>query len=49
MLVPLAAGTHVTLFSKLPTPKLLLKALADVKPNLVLVVPLILEKIYRKQ
>lgn len=49
MLVPLAAGTHVTLFSKLPTPKLLLKALAEVKPNLVLVVPLILEKIYRKQ
>lgn len=49
MLVPLAEGAHVTLFGKVPTPKLLLKALADVKPNLILCVPLILEKIYRKQ
>ena len=35
MLAPLAIGTHVTLFGKLPSPKLLLKALNDVKPNLV--------------
>ena len=49
MLVPLAQGAYVTLFGKVPTPKLLLKALADVKPNLILCVPLILEKIYRKQ
>jgi len=48
MLVPLAAGTHVTLFGRMPTPKLLLAALAQVKPNLVICVPLILEKIYRK-
>lgn len=48
MLVPLAAGTHITLFGRLPTPKLLLSALAQVKPNLVICVPLILEKIYRK-
>lgn len=49
MLVPLAAGTFITLFGKAPTPKLLLAALAQVKPNLVVCVPLILEKIYRKQ
>lgn len=49
MLAPLAIGTHVTLFGKLPSPKLLLKAMSEVKPNLVLCVPLILEKIYRKQ
>lgn len=49
MLAPLAIGTHVTLFGKLPSPKLLLKALNDVKPNLVICVPLILEKIYRKE
>ncbi len=49
MLVPLATGTHITLFGKLPTPKLLLKALSEVRPNLILCVPLILEKIYRKQ
>ena len=49
MLVPLATGTFVTLFGKAPTPRLLLSALAQVRPNLVICVPLILEKIYRKQ
>jgi len=49
MLVPLAVGTFITIFSKIPTPRLLLSALAQVKPNLVICVPLILEKIYRKQ
>ncbi|MDE6438715.1 MAG: AMP-binding protein, partial [Muribaculaceae bacterium] len=49
MLVPLAVGTFVTIFGKAPTPKLLLAALAKVRPNLVVCVPLILEKIYRKQ
>ncbi|MDE5800547.1 MAG: AMP-binding protein, partial [Paramuribaculum sp.] len=42
-------GTHVTLFGRLPSPKLLLKAFAEVRPTLILCVPLILEKIYRKQ
>lgn len=49
MLVPLAVGTHVTLFGKLPSPKLLVKAMQEVRPTLILCVPLVLEKIYRKQ
>lgn len=49
MLTPLAAGTHITLLGKLPTPKLLLKAFAEVRPNLIICVPLILEKIYRNK
>lgn len=49
MLVPLATGTHVTLLGRLPSPKVLLKAMSEVRPNLVICVPLILEKIYRKQ
>lgn len=49
MLTPLAVGTHITLLGKLPTPKLLLKAFAEVKPNLIICVPLILEKIYRNK
>lgn len=48
MLVPLAVGTHVTLLGKTPTPSLLVKAMHQVKPSLVVCVPLILEKIYRK-
>ena len=49
MLVPLAVGTHITVFGRLPSPQLLLKALANVRPNLVICVPLVLEKIYKKQ
>jgi len=49
MLVPLAIGTHITLLGKLPSPKILIKAMNEVRPNLVICVPLILEKIYRKQ
>ena len=49
MLTPLAAGGHVVALDKMPTPNVLLKAFAQVKPNLILCVPLILEKIYRKQ
>ena len=48
MLVPLAVGSHVTLLGKTPTPALLLKAMRQVKPSLIICVPLILEKIYRK-
>ena len=49
MLVPIAVGTHVTLLGATPTPRILLKALAEVKPSLIICVPLILEKIYRRQ
>ncbi len=47
-LVPMAFGAHVYLLGKLPSPKILLKAFEEVKPNLILTVPLILEKIYKK-
>jgi long-chain acyl-CoA synthetase len=48
MLTPLAIGSHVTVLGRTPTPAILVKALAEVRPNLVICVPLILEKIYRK-
>ena len=48
MLTPLAVGSHVTLLCKTPTPALLLKAMRQVRPSLIICVPLILEKIYRK-
>ena len=47
-LVPMAVGAHVFLLGKTPTPKILLTAFEEVKPNLILTVPLILEKIYKK-
>ena len=49
MLTPLAVGSHITLLGKTPAPRVILKALADVRPNLVICVPLILEKIYKNQ
>lgn len=44
----LSAGGHVFLVGRTPAPKILLKAFAEVKPTLILSVPLILEKIYKK-
>lgn len=49
MLVPLATGTHITLLGRIPSPKVLINAMQDVKPDLIVTVPLILEKVYRKQ
>lgn len=48
MLVPLAVGTHITLLGKTPSPRILLQALKEVRPSLIICVPLILEKIYRR-
>lgn len=48
MLTPLATGSHITLLGKMPTPKILVKAMGEVRPNLICSVPLVLEKIYRK-
>ena len=47
-LVPMAVGAHVYMLGKVPSPKILLKAFEEVKQNLILTVPLILEKIYKK-
>ena len=47
-LAELAVGAHIFLLGKTPSPKILLKAFEEVKPNLILTVPLILEKIYKK-
>ncbi|MDE6649437.1 MAG: AMP-binding protein [Muribaculaceae bacterium] len=49
MLTPLAVGSHITVLDKTPSPRILLKALGEVKPNLIICVPLILEKIYKTQ
>lgn len=49
MLSPLAAGSRCYLLGKIPSPKVLLKALKEVKPSVLLCVPLVLEKIYRNQ
>ena len=46
-LFPITLGCHVTFLGKTPSPKVLMKAFQEVKPNLIISVPLILEKIYK--
>lgn len=47
-LYSLSAGAHTILLGKIPSPKILLQAFAEYKPNLVVTVPLVIEKIYKK-
>lgn len=48
LLYPLSCGTHIYFLTKSPTPSILLKALKEVQPYLVVTVPLVIEKIYKK-
>lgn len=48
-LFPVSIGCHVTFLSKAPTPQLIIKAFQEVKPRLILSVPLVIEKIYNKR
>lgn len=46
---PFSVGCHITFLTKTPAPKTILQAFEQVRPKLVLTVPLIIEKIYKKQ
>ncbi len=48
-LFPLSVGCHITFLNKMPAPALLTKVFDEIKPNLILSVPLIIEKIYKKR
>lgn len=45
----LAVGGHTWFIGRTPSPKILVRAFQEVKPTLIMSVPLILEKVYRKQ
>ena len=49
VLYELSRGCHVHFLSRLPSPKIILQALAEVKPTVVIAVPLIIEKIYKNK
>lgn len=44
---PICGGGHVYFLGKTPTPTLLMQALAEVKPYLLITVPLVIEKIFK--
>lgn len=47
LLYQICCGTHIYYLGKTPSPTLLLKAMSDVKPYMVVTVPLVMEKIYK--
>lgn len=47
LLLPMNAGASVYYIDKAPTPTILMKSLAEVRPTTILSVPLIIEKVYR--
>ena len=49
VLYELSVGCHVHFLSRLPSPKIIMQALADVKPYVVIAVPLVIEKIYKNK
>ncbi|MDE5423213.1 AMP-binding protein [Ancylomarina sp. DW003] len=48
-LTEFCCGCHVIFLSRVPTPQLITKAFQEVKPRLICLVPLIMEKIYKKR
>ena len=47
LLYELSVGAHVHFLSRVPSPKIIMQALADVKPYIIIAVPLVIEKIYK--
>jgi long-chain acyl-CoA synthetase len=48
-LFPFTIGCHITILSKTPSPQIIIQAFKEIKPRLILSVPLVIEKIYKKQ
>jgi long-chain acyl-CoA synthetase len=48
-LFPMAVGVHVTILGVLPATPVIMKAFAEVRPHLIMFVPIFFEKIYKKK
>ena len=49
LMYELSVGAHVHFLSRVPSPKIIMQALAEVKPYVVIAVPLVIEKIYKSK
>lgn len=49
MIIPILNGASIHYIQKPPTPTILIKAMASVKPDFMLSVPLVIEKIYKNK
>lgn len=48
-LFEMTIGAHVHFLTRLPSPKIIMQAFEDVKPNVIISVPLIMEKVYKSK
>ena len=48
-LFPVTLGCHITFLNKIPSPAVITKVFGAVRPHLILSVPLVIEKIYKKR
>ncbi len=46
---PFSIGCHIHFLTRTPSPKIIIQAFKEIKPTIVITVPLIIEKIYKKQ
>jgi long-chain acyl-CoA synthetase len=46
-LFPFSIGCHITILTKTPSPQIVTQAFQEIKPRLILSVPLVIEKIYK--
>ncbi len=49
LLFPFSLGCHITILTKSPSPQVAMQAFGEVKPALILTVPLVIEKIYKSR
>jgi len=48
-LFPFTVGCDITFLTKTPSPKIIMQAFQEIRPELILSVPLVIEKIYKSQ
>lgn len=48
-LFPFTLGCYITILTKTPSPQIIMKAFQEIKPALILSVPLVIEKIYKNK
>ena len=48
-LFEMCIGAHVHFLTRVPSPKIIMKAFSEIKPQIIIAVPLIIEKIYKSK
>ena len=48
-LFEMTIGAHVHFLTRTPSPKVIMKAFSEIKPDIIIAVPLIIEKVYKSQ